>query len=281
MLRRSWRRYGAFATLGPLTVLLTSCVGVSLIRSHVYFPDPLPAELDWQGVPPPLPMRVQTEDGLTIEGYRWPATTASFATLIFFHGNAGNRYTAAVMAAPLRRPDVEIIVASYRGYGGNPGRPSEAGLYRDGAAFLRAARLGTPKHLYLFGFSLGASVALRLAADQSVDGVVTLGAFSSLASVAPWWAGPFLPDRFDNVSAARRLRTSLLILHGSRDETIPIAEASKIGRAASPPPQIIILRDAPHRIRLDPIARMIWDQLIHIARHQPAAAIAMDGVHQD
>lgn len=266
MLQSCLRRYGGRPTFGALAVSITSRLSASLIRSHVYFPDPLPAVPDWRGVLPPLPLTVQTEDGLTIEGYRWPATTPSFATLIFFHGNAGNRYTAAAMAAPLRRPDAEIIVASYRGYGDNPGRLSEAGLYRDGAAFLREARLGKPDHLYLFGFSLGASVALRLAADEPVDGVVTLGAFSSLARVAPRWVRPFLPDRFDNAAAVGRLRVPLLIFHGSGDETIPVAEAFTLKRAAASPLQVVILQGAPHRIHLDPIAPIIWERLIQMAR---------------
>jgi uncharacterized protein len=272
MAHRSFRKWTACAVFS-VPLLLSSCVAAPLVRSYIYLPQPLPVHPDWGDLPAPEPILVRTEDGLALNGYRWPASTASHATLIFFHGNGGNRFSAAIMIAALRRPDAEIIVASYRGYSGNPGRPSEVGLYRDGAAFLNYARLGKPTRIYLFGYSLGSSVALRLAAEQQVNAVVTLGAFSSLASVAPKWAAPFLPDRFDNLATVRRLHLPYLLLHGAVDETVPVAEASRLARASTASPQIVILENAPHHISLRPIAPFIWDWLTRSAIAQPATPL--------
>ncbi|WP_294306582.1 alpha/beta hydrolase [Sphingomonas yabuuchiae] len=265
------RRSVTLLALVPLVLSLSACLGAPLIRKFIYLPSAVPPQPDWSGLPAPQPLVVRTDDGLEISGYRWPASQSPSSTLIFFHGNGGNRYTAALMAAPLRRPDTEIIIASYRGYSGNPGRPNETGLYRDGAAFLRYARAAKPTHLYLFGFSLGGGVALRLAADHPVDGVVTLGAFSTLASVAPPWAAPLLPDRFDNLAAVRRLHAPLLILHGSADDTIPLAEAAKLQAASATPSRVVILPDAQHHVSLGPFAPMIWHRIQAMTRRDQGA----------
>ncbi len=240
---------------------LCSRVDASILRHFIYQPDPLPAVLDWGQVPAPEQITVRTDDGLDLVGFRWPATTPDHDTLIFFHGNAGNRYDAALMVAPLRRPDTEIIVASYRGYGGNPGRPSEAGLYRDGAAFLHYGQTSRPRRFYLFGFSLGGAVALHLAADPSVTGVITLGAFSRLGAVAPRWVGAFLPDRFDNIASARQLHVPYLLMHGSADDVVPFAEASKLKAAANGHARFVAIKGAEHNIDLDHLAPVIWDHV--------------------
>lgn len=233
----------------------------SVVRDRIYRPDPMPDKPEWVGMPAPETITVRTADGLDLQGYRWPATQSPHVTLVFFHGNGGNRYTAAQLAAPLRRKAAEIIIASYRGYGGNPGAPDEQGLYRDGAAFLQAARRSHPQKLYLFGFSLGGGVALRLAADDRVDGVVTLGTFSSLRSVAPRWTRGLLPDRFDNLAAVRRTSSPLLLLHGTADEMVPIREAELIQAAAGANVRFLRLSGAPHNVALDQLADRIWQEI--------------------
>ncbi len=243
-------------------LVATSTVGyASLVRSFIYKPEPMPRRLDWKEVPVPEAISVRTDDGLAILGYRWPAVQADHITMVFFHGNAGNRYVAALAAAALRRPDVEIIVASYRGYAGNAGSPNEIGLYRDGEAFLRSARQSLPRKMYLFGYSLGGSVALRLAANHQVDGVITLGTFSSLDSVAPKVVRGLLPDHFDNLAVVGRLRAPLLLLHGTADEVIPFAEAEKLKAAAGKGARLIRIKGGRHHIMLADLSATIWQNI--------------------
>jgi len=260
-MRRVLRNGAALLLVTSMVLVpLWSGVDASIVRRFIYHPDPMPSVLEWGAVPAPEPITVRTDDGLDLAGFRWPATAPDHVTLVFFHGNAGNRYDAALMAAPLRRPDAEIVIASYRGYGGNPGKPSEAGLYRDGAAFLRYGQRSRPRRLYLFGFSLGGAVALHLATDPSVTGVVTLGAFSRLAAMAPRWTRALLPDRYDNREAARALRTPHLLLHGAADEVVPLAEATAL-KAANPHARLVVLKGADHYAELDRLAMGIWNQI--------------------
>ncbi|QMW22118.1 alpha/beta hydrolase [Sandaracinobacteroides saxicola] len=255
------------ASLACLLALATTGCSASVMRDRVFKPDPMPARLEWQSVPEPETVTVTNEDGLVLRGYRWPAKTRNHVSLVFFHGNGGNRYTAALMAAPLRRPDAEIIVASYRGYGDNPGEPDEKGLFRDAAAFLKLARQSEPRKIYLFGFSLGGAVALHTAATQPVDGVVTLGTFSSLRSMAPALIRGMIPDQFNSAAIIRTIKVPLFLLHGTADTTVPFEQGRKLRAAAADNALLVRLVDAPHNITLDQIQDRIWTALL-----QPASS---------
>lgn len=129
----------------------------------------------------------------------------------------------------------------------------------DGAAFVRRAReLAPDAKLYLFGYSLGAGVALRMAVDSDPAAVVTLGAFTRLSSLAPAIAGPVLPDRFDNVAAISHVKAPILIIHGTADETVPFEHADRLRRSASGPVYMLPLVGGAHRIDLAPISPTIW-----------------------
>ena len=244
-----------------ILALSTASVAAGPIDSAVFQPQPMPRLLEWGEVPPPEEVSVTTEDGLVLTGYRWRPRCPHHVALVFFHGNGGNRYTAASLAAPLRRDDVDLVVASYRGYGGNPGQPSEQGLYRDAAAFIAEAQAANPRRLYLFGYSLGGAVAAHAAGRFATHGLVTLGTFSTLRSVAPRVTRAFIPDWFDNLAAARKLSVPWLLLHGTADRTVPIAEAERLRAAAGDNATLVRLIGAPHNVALDQIANRIWAEL--------------------
>jgi hypothetical protein len=131
----------------------------------------------------------------------------------------------------------------YRGYGGNPGSPSETGLYADGAAaldFLDHQGI-MPNRLVLYGESLGSGVAVRMAGQHEIAGLILEAPFTSVAQVAQYHY-PFVPasllvrDRFDSLSRIRAVKVPILILHGGRDTVIPM----RFGRAlldAAPGPK--------------------------------------------
>lgn len=258
-----------FALAVSITAVLSiasSADTTSILDSRIYKPDPMPSNPTWADGPPPETLKVTTDDGLELKGYRWSATQANHVTLVFFHGNAGNRFTAAQLAAPLRRGDAEIIIASYRGYGDNPGKPSEQGLFNDGRAFMKAARASKSRRLFVFGFSLGGAVALRMAASEPVDAVVTLGTFSSIRALAPPLLRGMIPNQYDSLSAIKRIDAPTLILHGSADQTIPYKEAERLDEAAGVNATLVRLVDAPHNIALDQVADRIWGFLSPITK---------------
>ena len=239
-------------------LLLTSCA--STIRSRLYLPEPMPASVTWDG-PAPTEVTTTTADGLTLRGYYWPVQAPGGDLIVYFHGQSGNRYTNARRVAPLAAGG-GVLVASYRGYGDNPGTPDEAGLYADARAFLALARKLAPgSRIYLFGFSLGAAMALHAAAEEEVAGVVILGAYAALRDVAPPYARPFLPDRFDNRAAIRRVAERILILHGTADELVPFAQAKALQALAADRVRLLRAEGGGHAPDFATLAPVIWENI--------------------
>jgi fermentation-respiration switch protein FrsA (DUF1100 family) len=256
---RPWR----LAAAGAMMLGLASCS--STIRSRIYRPEPMPASVEWSG-PAPREAIAGTADGLKLRGYYWPPRAAGLPLILFFHGQSGNRYTAARMAAPLAAGG-GLLVASYRGYGDNPGRPDEAGLQADARAFLALARRLAPgSRIYLMGYSLGGAPALHAAAEEEVAGVITLGAFAALADVAPPISRSMLPDRFDNRAAIARVEEPILLLHGSADEVVPFAQAEALRASAPRGARLLKLEGAGHGADFGLLSPIVWDNIRQMPR---------------
>ncbi len=205
----------------PLPADERRCCGIS--RLFVYQPKPTPGQ-PWPGLPPFQTLRYTGLDGQPLAAWYWPGNRASESPLtVFFHGNAGNfedstRYTAGLIAA-----GYPVLLPEYRGYGGLPGQPTEAGLRSDAQAALRLAQqLGwAPKQTIIAGHSLGGALALHALHDQGqiARGAIIMSTFTSLpdmAGVARW----LMADRFDNLSLARRTVTPVVWVHGTMDRLI-------------------------------------------------------------
>jgi len=251
------------AAAAAMILALASCA--SAIRSRIYRPEPMPASVSWSGRAP-AEVIAGTADGLQLRGYYWPPKSPGGDLILFFHGQSGNRYTAARMAAPLAAGG-GLLVASYRGYGDNPGQPDEAGLYADARAFLALARRLAPgSRIYLFGFSLGAAPALHAAAEEQVAGLVTLGAFAGLADVAPAIGRGLLPDRFDNRAAIVRVDEPILLIHATADEIVPFAQAEALRALAPHGARLLRLEGSGHRADFAALAPMVWDNIGQMPR---------------
>ena len=151
-------------------------------------------------------VRMETEDGETLHGWYVPADDAR-ATLLFFHGNAGNISHRLTSLSQMNSLGLNVLIFDYRGYGKSSGKPSEEGLYRDGRAAWRylAERLDTENGAtILFGRSLGGGVATRLALEINPAGLVLESPFTSVPDMAADLY-PMLParwlsrNRFDNL----------------------------------------------------------------------------------
>lgn len=240
-----------------LALLLAGCA--DMVRKHIYRPDASAGQaVAWEGAAP-AEVTVRTADGLTLTGYYWAPAPGRSDILVYFHGNGGNQRAGALGAAPLAAGGHGVLVASYRGYGGNPGKPSERGLIADGDAWMaKAAELVPGGQRYIFGHSLGGGVAMQMAARHRVAGLATLGTFTRIDDVAPWFARPFLPDHFDNRAAIARVRAPVLLFHGTRDATIPFAHAERLRAASANRARLIPLKDGGHHVDMARLAPLVW-----------------------
>lgn len=215
-------------------------------RGLLYHPSasvPTPAD---SGVGEMRVVGLRTEDGLILQSWYAPARAAGGPVVVYFCGNAGHIGYRAFKVRRLLDAGFGTLLVGYRGYGGNPGRPTEAGLYADGRAALRfLAGEGVPAdRIVLYGESLGSGVAVRMAWEQAgigpVAAVVLETPYTSIADVAAWHY-PMVParllirDRFDALAAIGAISAPLLVFHAHDDGIIPIALARRLFDAAAQP----------------------------------------------
>lgn len=243
--------------LALIAMSLAGCTGV--IRDRIFQPLPLDkTPVVWQSEAPQTVTAV-TVDGLTLHGYYWPATSENGGLLISFHGNGFNQLVGASRAEPFRKGGHGVLVASYRGYGGNPGEPSEEGLLRDGAAWMEKANALAPTgKRYVFGHSLGGAIALAMAGQYEVDGVATLGTFTSMTSMVPAIAQGFLSDRFDNLEAIGRVTAPVFLYHGTNDQVVPFASGAELQQASNGNAVVVPLEGGGHHVPMDRLADLVW-----------------------
>jgi len=164
-------------------------------RHMTYFPDRSiysPAEA---GVPEMDVIELSTNDGLEIKAWYRPPTEPNLPTIVYFHGNAGNIAHRGFIVRPFLRLGYGVLLLTYRGYSGNPGSPSEEGLYNDARAAMDflGDRGVSEKCTVLYGNSIGGAVAIQMATEYRVGAIVMQAPFSTLADVAQIHYAFFLP----------------------------------------------------------------------------------------
>lgn len=206
-------------------------------RQLIYFPDTSTPSLDRSGLTGAEAVAFATGDGHHLSAWFVPGSGPTpRPTVVVFSGNAGHRGYRAPLAAALRRQGLNVLLTDYRGYGGNPGTPTEAGLAEDARA-ARAYALTRPDvdatQLTYFGESLGAAVAVRLAVEHPPAALVLRSPFASMALVGQYHY-PVLPvrlllrDRYPSIDRAPMIRCRVLVIAGNADSIIPIGHTRRL-----------------------------------------------------
>ena len=237
-----WRAALPGVSLAVLALTILGATVVALEDRFIYYPIRALA-----GTPARLGLPYQdalfeSSDGVRLHGWFVPGHRD--LTWVWFHGNAGNISHRLENIALIReRLGVHVFIFDYRGYGQSAGQPSEQGLYRDAAAALAYVRTlpeVDPDRLVLFGRSLGASIAVEMAAREPPRGLILESPFTSVAAMARV-AFPFLPlgplirTRYDSLARIDQVCAPLLVLHSPTDEVVPYAQGQELFAAAPEP----------------------------------------------
>jgi len=218
----------------------------------LYFPDtskPAPAVA---GFPDMEVVGFAASDGLEIYGWYKPAAPGK-ATIVYFHGNAGNLLNHSWIARPLIEAGYGVLLVEYRGFGGNPGAPSEAGLKADGRGateFLKG--LGIPEgDLVFFGMSLGTGIAVALAAEYSPHALVLQSPYTSIAAAGQhhYWYMPvkfLIKDRFDSLAPIQQVTVPVLVVYAEGDRIIPPDLSVALFDAANEPKTLKMIENTGH-----------------------------------
>jgi alpha-beta hydrolase superfamily lysophospholipase len=234
----------------PLLAATLAAGGCGIARQALYAPRAEAVTIaDWTNTPPQT-LDVRSADGLGLQGFYWPGAPGDRDVFLFFHGRRAHQGVGAKYAQYLRGRGDAVLVASYRGFGGNPGRPSKEGLLRDATAFVAKARelAGPGARLWFVGHSLGAAVALEAAcSDGHPAGVITISAFADIREATPALISSVLPDSWDNRAAVRCIKAPMLILQGSADDIVPPKSAGELLTQTGGPAEAITMIGWTHK----------------------------------
>ena len=204
----------------------------------IYFPGGDP------GAPPELweEFEVASTDGVDLVAWaRVDDIGADRPVVVVFPGNGGNRAGRIPLGNALAQAGYGVVLAEYRGYGGNPGSPNEDGITDDALAIVAAARSRFPSNggLVYFGESLGAAVAIAVAAQSPPDALILGSPFTSLTAVGqhhyPWLPiSALLRDRYpslERIGGGALDGIPALVIGGTDDGTVPIEQSRQIATA--------------------------------------------------
>lgn len=250
-------------------VLAGSYLGLCLVARFYYpsvlFPAPRVAH-------PP-----KTRDGITSIDIVHPAGEKTLAlyvpppeggrVVVVFHGNGESVFDELYLADWLHGQGMGAMLVEYRGYGVTKGPPSEKKIYEDAEASLRwlAERGIDRERITLWGYSLGSGVAVEMAKRGHGARIVLLAPYTSIVDVGKRFA-PFLPlrllldDTFDTIDKCSDVHLPTLVIHGERDELVPVTMGERVA-AAIAGAELIVIKGGTH-----------VDLLVDVATHEPSHA---------
>jgi hypothetical protein len=230
----------AWIALSSLTVVLAvfaaALFGYCLLlaalyltqRSLIYQPDNRIPDPAAAGVPAVSTGRILTADGLSLLAWYAPPARPAGYVVLYLHGNGGNIAYRARRLVRFAELGWGVMLPEYRGYGGNPGTPSEEGLLEDARAALRqlCAMGVAPARTLFWGESLGTGLAVRLSTECTAAAVLLESPYTSLMELGQRsfrWVPVrlLLHDRFDSLSRIGAVRAPLFIMQGGRDKIVP------------------------------------------------------------
>jgi uncharacterized protein len=201
--------------------------------SLLYHPDKTAQDPVLSGLAMMQPIKAESADGLDLLSW-YAKGQPKQPIVVYLHGNAGNIGSREHKVRPFLDAGFGVLLVGYRGFGTNPGKPSEEGLYADARAALSILDEDGERErpIVLYGESLGTAVATNLAAELATSGtpataLILEAPFPSVTSVAKFHY-PLVPvywllrDHYDQMSRISRISAPVLIFHGDQDKTIPI-----------------------------------------------------------
>src|ERR1700730_392669 len=172
--------------------------------------------------------------------------------VLYFHGNGGSLAWRVERLRALTADGSGLVALSYRGYGGSSGRPTEPGLIADAAAAYGVSIAPAPaERIVLWGESLGSAVAIALAAEHPVGGLVLEAPFTSAADVGAqrYWFVPvrlLMKDQFRSDLRIGKVAAPVLVVHGEDDGIVPIALGERLYRLIDAPKRFVRIAGAGH-----------------------------------
>lgn len=257
-----WQRGSVFRMKTTLIVtalavgsfyIIGLCLLTLLQRRYVFVPARDRPDLSACPIASAREMAVHTSDGLELLAWYVSPDDDTKPVILYLHGNGHHIGYRAPRLAYLNRLGWGALLLEYRGFGGNPGAPTETGLIQGArAAYETLRRLGIPsQRIILWGESLGTGVAVRLATDVEVGAVMLESPYTSILAIGQKQF-PFVPvawllkDRFDLIGRIPSVHAPVLIMVGGQDRVVPPAMSQAVFAAANGPKVMWLAPEAGH-----------------------------------
>ncbi len=252
-----WMTVGRWALILAgmgVAVYVVVAAGMFLGQRHLlYHPGPPLPPPAVAGVPEMRAVTLETADGLKLTAWWAPPPAPDRPVLVHLHGNADNIAARTPRYHAYMARGLGVLAVEYRGFGGNPGTPSAAGLRRDAAAaldFLDGRDIPADRRI-LYGESLGTGVAVLTAAERPCAALVLEAPFDTLVSVGrhhyPWLpVNLLLTERFPAARAIHRVTAPVLVMIAGNDRLVPPHLGRRLYEAASAPKTLEVFPGAHH-----------------------------------
>jgi fermentation-respiration switch protein FrsA (DUF1100 family) len=246
------------ANLKSFVVFALVCYGgvVALLyvaqRSLQYFPETVRTAPAAAGLAQAQEVVLDTEDGERVIVWHVPPAADDKPVVLYFHGNGASLRWRVDRFRDLTADGSGLVALSYRGYGGSSGSPTEAGLLTDAAAaYAFATARYAPERLVLWGESLGSGPAVAIAAARPVGRLILQSPFTSAADVgaARYWFVPvrlLMKDQFRSDLHIGKVTAPVLVLHGDRDDVVPIALGQRLYAMIAAPKEFVRIPGGGH-----------------------------------
>jgi uncharacterized protein len=210
-------------------------------------------------------LSLELASGTVVKGWTLPSTNG--ASIVFLHGSPGDRRSLLATALALNRAGYGSVLIDAPGHGESTGRANwgDDTVEAFRAAIRHALDEQHVRHVAVAGYSMGSSIAARVAAeDQRVAAVVLLAPFTNLADQLRYQYRHRIPGMSEVAVIATRaagvpvaqLRSieavatirgrPLMIVAGDRDSAVPVAMPRALLAAATDPKELWIIEGAGH-----------------------------------
>ena len=172
--------------------------------------------------------------------------------LIYFHGNAGMAIDRVWKTSFWQRNGFDVVLTEYPSYGTNKGSLSEKSFYKAGRIIINKTKLDFPNaDIYIYGESIGSGTAVQMASEYDEIALIIEAGFSSLVDVA-FSKMPIIPvklllnDKYESVKKINKIDSRLIVIHGQKDNVVPLKFGQKLFDAYNGEKEIHILDSAGH-----------------------------------